>query len=634
MTAGTVTETVTRIQAAHRQPRRDRGPDHPHRAGHGHRHRRGVLRPRRRAALRRRRPTRPCGCPAPRRPTPTCAATRSSPRPPRPAPTPCTPATASCPRTPASPGPAPTAGLIFVGPPPEAIEAMGSKIAAKELMAAAGVPVLPGAVVDDAAEPDPAEVRRAAAEIGFPVLVKAAFGGGGRGMRVVAAPASWSRRSPPPAGRRRPRSVTAPCSSSGSWRRPATSRCRSSATGTARSCTCSSASARSSAATRRSSRRRRRRRSTTGCGPSCAGRRWRRARPSATSARAPSSSCSTPTAASASSRSTPGCRSSTRSPSWSPASTSSGCSCEVAAGQPLPPGTGAHARRARDRGPALRRGRRPPATCRRAARCTASRSARPPGVRVDAGFDDGSSVSTFYDAMLAKVIGCGPTPGRRAARAGRAPWPAPGCTASPPTATCSSASCASRSSGPAPSTPASSTGTRRASSAGDADRRRAVHLLAAALAGQAERRRHGAGARHAPVGLAQRPERGPAGQLRRRRPEPAEVRYQFGRDGLRAEVDGERAAGRGAARGHARAGRPGGRRRAAGRRACTGSAGSATSTARSGHSALTELDRFPDPAAAERPGRCWRRCPAPWSGSRSRWATPSRQECRSWRSRR
>jgi acetyl/propionyl-CoA carboxylase alpha subunit len=78
------------------------------------------------------------------------------------------------------------AGLTFVGPSPEAIEAMGSKTAAKELMAAAGVPVLPGAVFDDGADPDPAELRKAAEDIGFPVLVKAAYGGGGRGMRIVA----------------------------------------------------------------------------------------------------------------------------------------------------------------------------------------------------------------------------------------------------------------------------------------------------------------------------------------------------------------------------------------------------------------------------------------------------------------
>jgi acetyl/propionyl-CoA carboxylase alpha subunit len=72
------------------------------------------------------------------------------------------------------------AGLTFVGPSPEAIASMGSKIEAKALMDAAGVPVLPGATVTD--ETDLAEV---AASIGFPLLVKAAFGGGGRGMRVV-----------------------------------------------------------------------------------------------------------------------------------------------------------------------------------------------------------------------------------------------------------------------------------------------------------------------------------------------------------------------------------------------------------------------------------------------------------------
>ncbi|HEY3709009.1 MAG TPA: biotin carboxylase N-terminal domain-containing protein [Amycolatopsis sp.] len=79
------------------------------------------------------------------------------------------------------------AGLIFVGPPVEAIEAMGSKIAAKELMAKAGVPVLPGATIDDAEEVDAAAVTAMADDIGYPLLVKAAFGGGGRGMRIVRA---------------------------------------------------------------------------------------------------------------------------------------------------------------------------------------------------------------------------------------------------------------------------------------------------------------------------------------------------------------------------------------------------------------------------------------------------------------
>ncbi|HEX4248496.1 MAG TPA: biotin carboxylase N-terminal domain-containing protein [Pseudonocardia sp.] len=74
------------------------------------------------------------------------------------------------------------AGLIFVGPSPEAIAAMGDKVAAKELMRRAGVPVLPGAVLDPDRAPAPEGV-------GFPLLVKAAFGGGGRGMRVVRAAA-------------------------------------------------------------------------------------------------------------------------------------------------------------------------------------------------------------------------------------------------------------------------------------------------------------------------------------------------------------------------------------------------------------------------------------------------------------
>ena len=69
------------------------------------------------------------------------------------------------------------AGLTWVGPPPAAIAAMGSKIEAKRLMRAAGVPVLPDSTVEGADDP---------AAIGFPLLVKASAGGGGRGMRVVA----------------------------------------------------------------------------------------------------------------------------------------------------------------------------------------------------------------------------------------------------------------------------------------------------------------------------------------------------------------------------------------------------------------------------------------------------------------
>jgi 3-methylcrotonyl-CoA carboxylase alpha subunit len=73
-------------------------------------------------------------------------------------------------------------GVVFVGPPAAAIRAMGSKAAARELMRAAGVPVVPGYDGDDQ---DPARLLDAAQRIGFPVVIKASSGGGGRGMRVV-----------------------------------------------------------------------------------------------------------------------------------------------------------------------------------------------------------------------------------------------------------------------------------------------------------------------------------------------------------------------------------------------------------------------------------------------------------------
>ncbi len=74
------------------------------------------------------------------------------------------------------------AGIKFVGPTPELLELLGDKTAARRLAIAAGVPVLPGT---EAAVQSPEEARRIAEEIGYPVMVKAAMGGGGRGMRVV-----------------------------------------------------------------------------------------------------------------------------------------------------------------------------------------------------------------------------------------------------------------------------------------------------------------------------------------------------------------------------------------------------------------------------------------------------------------
>ena len=162
------------------------------------------------------------------------------------------------------------AGLIFVGPPATVIETMGSKLEAKRLMAAAGVPVLPGTTVDPAMSGD--QLHAAAADVGYPLLVKAAFGGGGRGMRVVAGrprrrgrlgaargcvrvrrrhgvPRTFRRATPPRrgAGVRRPARVASSISSS--------------------------VSARSSGGTRRSSRRPRASPSTTSSAPTCVARR-------------------------------------------------------------------------------------------------------------------------------------------------------------------------------------------------------------------------------------------------------------------------------------------------------------------------------------------------------------------------
>jgi propionyl-CoA carboxylase alpha chain len=84
---------------------------------------------------------------------------------------------------PALPEACAAAGLVWVGPPAEAMRVMGHKARAKESVAAAGVPVLPSVVV--AAGADATGLRAAADRVGYPLLVKASAGGGGRGMRVV-----------------------------------------------------------------------------------------------------------------------------------------------------------------------------------------------------------------------------------------------------------------------------------------------------------------------------------------------------------------------------------------------------------------------------------------------------------------
>ena len=81
------------------------------------------------------------------------------------------------------------AGLVFIGPPPRAIADMGSKIASRAHAAAAGVPVVPGETPGQ----DAGAIAAAAERLGYPVLVKASAGGGGKGMRVVRAPGELAR---------------------------------------------------------------------------------------------------------------------------------------------------------------------------------------------------------------------------------------------------------------------------------------------------------------------------------------------------------------------------------------------------------------------------------------------------------
>jgi 3-methylcrotonyl-CoA carboxylase alpha subunit len=71
---------------------------------------------------------------------------------------------------------------VFIGPPPSAIKAMGLKAESKQLMEKAGVPLVPGY---HGADQDPALLQAEADRIGYPVLIKASAGGGGKGMRAV-----------------------------------------------------------------------------------------------------------------------------------------------------------------------------------------------------------------------------------------------------------------------------------------------------------------------------------------------------------------------------------------------------------------------------------------------------------------
>ena len=200
-----------------------------------------------------------------RRPPPraTSRSSACSRRRPAPAPRRSTRATASWPRTPASRGPVEDAGLIWIGPPPDAIELMGEKTRARGRWRRP-------ACRSSRARPSRSTRSRACCElgerIGYPLLIKAAAGGGGKGHKVVArARRGRARHSSPRSARAQSYFADSRSTSSAISRIRATSRCRCSRTRTATSSTSASATARSSGVTRSSSRRRRRRPSTPRC---------------------------------------------------------------------------------------------------------------------------------------------------------------------------------------------------------------------------------------------------------------------------------------------------------------------------------------------------------------------------------
>ena len=139
------------------------------------------------------------------------------------------------------------AGIVFIGPPASAIESMGSKTRARELMARAGVPIVPGTTEPVANVKDARRII--AQEIGFPVAVKAAGGGGGKGFRVALSDKELDEAFAG-AAREGGSSVTQPSTSSATCPTRATSRCRSSPTPMARSSTSVSATAQSNAVIR------------------------------------------------------------------------------------------------------------------------------------------------------------------------------------------------------------------------------------------------------------------------------------------------------------------------------------------------------------------------------------------------
>jgi acetyl-CoA carboxylase biotin carboxylase subunit len=145
-------------------------------------------------------------------------------------------------------------GFVFIGPRPDTIRLMGDKVSAKTAMIKAGVPCVPGS--EGVLPEDPKEIIKAARAVKYPVIIKAAGGGGGRGMRVVHTEAALLSavgltRSEAGAAFGNPR-----CTWKSISRRRGTSKYKCSLTSTRMRSTCSSVIVRCSDATRRSSRKR------------------------------------------------------------------------------------------------------------------------------------------------------------------------------------------------------------------------------------------------------------------------------------------------------------------------------------------------------------------------------------------
>ncbi len=116
------------------------------------------------------------------------------------------------------------AGIVFIGPPASAIEAMGSKTRARELMQAAGVPIVPGTTEPVESVADALKIAKE--QIGFPVAVKAAGGAAARAFAWRSPRMSWRAPSRARAAKARSSSPTRRCTWSATCTTPATSRCR------------------------------------------------------------------------------------------------------------------------------------------------------------------------------------------------------------------------------------------------------------------------------------------------------------------------------------------------------------------------------------------------------------------------